>query len=138
MTARRMIPGSFRKDHPYSSATVDCGDCGHVVTDAGDWMHACHQAMEHADEAGHLAGVTSVDIALYGPDGHLVRYDDDGGERDAKRNQALADAVFRLNEVRDWAERNVVPLAPDDSHAQALETGFLRAVSDVLAILDKP
>ena len=55
-----------------------------------------------------------------------------------KANQALADAVFRLNEVRDWAERNVVPLAPDDSHAQALETGFLRAVSDVLAILDKP
>lgn len=70
-------------------------------------------------------GVVTTDVAT------RMRYDN-------ARNKALADVNGRLDEVRDWAERNVVPQAPDDSHAQALETGFLRAVSDVLAILDKP
>jgi hypothetical protein len=51
--------------------------------------------------------------------------------------KALADAVFRLNEIRDWAEHQR-DMASGAQPGDLRETGYLGAVADVLAILDKP
>ena len=52
---------------------------------------------------------------------------------DNARSQALADAVFRLNEIRAWAADT-----PDSDPESEFAGGYALAAGDVLAILDKP
>ena len=56
-------------------------------------------------------------------------------EREEARSQALADAVFKLEEVRDWAEH----VRDSEAHpppGKRREPGYMHAVADVLKILD--
>jgi hypothetical protein len=58
--------------------------------------------------------------------------------REQACTQALADAVFRLGAIREWAEH---PRTMEQSRAlmgAEVGEGYLFAVNDVLAILDKP
>ena len=57
------------------------------------------------------------------------------GDRERARSQALADAVFTLEAVRDWAEHT----RDADAHprpGERRDKGYMQAVADVLKILD--
>jgi len=65
------------------------------------------------------------------PDGVVIWHQACLESRDSARTQALADAVFTLNAVRDWAER------ARETRAYETTTGdYMGAADDVLRILD--
>ena len=63
-------------------------------------------------------------------------------KHDNARSQALADAVFRLSEIRDWVAHHQAAYGEPGPVRYPLEDGeqrgFLAAVSEVLTILDRP
>ena len=47
---------------------VECAVCGELPADPGNWIHACHAAMEHVKETGHEVTVQNWQGAVYGPE----------------------------------------------------------------------
>jgi hypothetical protein len=48
--------------------TVVCETCGpQAIDDSTDWLHLCHEAMDHVRETGHSVGVETTSAAIYGP-----------------------------------------------------------------------